>query len=114
MGDMPIRQPQPQQQQTVDQAVEQQRSIFNPTDAVQMHRGLDVQNTSVRDYFGQLGIDVDGPVSQLVQFAQKQMDTRKPIDKMKAIAESQPLPEQAPPQGQGQGGSFRDLLQMES
>lgn len=62
-------------------------SIANPTDAAAMISTGQVNgNMTVRDYLGKLGIDVDGPISQLQQFAQKTMENASPMGKMRNIS----------------------------
>ncbi len=74
-------------------AVKQNMSIFNPVDATAMRESGEITpQTTIREFFASKGIDVDGPVTQLVQFVQDQAQKAQPINKMKAIA------------GQGQGG----------
>jgi hypothetical protein len=91
-------------------------SMFNPVDIAGMKSPghpmhVDPQKTTIRDYFKQQGVDVDGPVIQLVKFAQDQAGKANPINKMQNIAEQGgggvPVPpggQMRPPQG-GPGGS---------
>jgi hypothetical protein len=72
----------------------QNTSIFNPTDMAMMKQdGKLSSNMTVRDFFAQNGVDVDGPVSQLLKFAQDQVQKASPMSKMQAMAGPQ---EQAP------------------
>lgn len=105
-------------EQSTEQVMEEQRSVFNPTDVAAMTKqGKLNPRMSVIDYLGQLGIDPNGPATQLVQFAKQQMQKRNPMNKMQALAGSSPrpapgpqqAPPQAPPQGGG-GGGLSDLL----
>lgn len=67
--------------------VEKNLSPFNPNDLAAMKgSGRFTPDMTVRDYFGQLGVDVDGPVTQLVQLAQKGMENASPLGKMKNIS----------------------------
>jgi len=76
------------------------KSIFNPVDASMMkQRGEINPNMSVREYFAKLGVDVEGPVSQLVDMAKDQMAKADPINKMKSIAGG-PTPGMKPGMGQ--------------
>jgi hypothetical protein len=75
------------------------RSVFNPTDMSMMaQEGEITPDMPIREYFAKLGVDVDGPISQLVEMAKGQMQKADPLNKMKAIAGG---PQQGmPPQGQ--------------
>lgn len=67
--------------------VEKNLSVFNPTDAALMGvSGKMTPNMSVRDFLAQQGIDVDGPVTQLVELAKRQMANADPLTKMRNIA----------------------------
>lgn len=69
--------------------VEKNRSILNPTDAATMGaRGQMDPNMSIRDWLGQFGVDVEGPVGQLQQFMKKQSQNANPLTKMQNIAQS--------------------------
>jgi hypothetical protein len=58
------------------------------------------EKMTVRDALQELGIDVDGPVTQLTEFAQKQTQNATVPGKMKNIASmGQPAP--PPPGGMG-------------
>jgi hypothetical protein len=62
-------------------------SALNPTDAAMMgSSGQFTPDMTVADYFQKLGIDVNGPVTQLVDFAKKQQENANPINKMRNIA----------------------------
>ena len=62
-------------------------SIANPTDAAALiSSGQFSADMTVRDYLGKLGIDVDGPITQLQQFAQKSVENASPMGKMKNIS----------------------------
>jgi hypothetical protein len=85
-------------------------SIFNPADAAMMKQeGSLNPDMSVRQFLETQGIDVEGPVTQLLKFAKDQIDKAKPVNKMAAIAgqAAAPLPQGIPqgaPQGQAMGG----------
>ncbi len=69
-------------------AIEKNRSILNPTDAATMQaRGQMDPNMSIRDWLGQFGVDVEGPVGQLQQFMKKQSQNANPLTKMQNIAQ---------------------------
>jgi hypothetical protein len=72
---------------------------------------------TIRDFFQKQGIDVDGPVTQLVDFAKKQVANANPLTKMRNIAADTSLkpgggpptmpgvkPMQAPPSQPGPQG----------
>jgi hypothetical protein len=117
--------------------MEQMRSPMNPADLAAMKQsGKISRNLSIREYFANLGVDVDGPATQLVEMAKRQMQNADPRNKMKALANSNPPadpvrqqmagrgapppgkgaprpPRQPQPQGGGappQGGGLRELL----
>lgn len=72
--------------------MKQNMSIFNPVDATAMRESGEItQQTTIREFFASKGVDVDGPISQLVQFVQDQKQKANPLGKMQAMA------------GQGQG-----------
>ena len=100
MPQMPNNMPQPNAPQpNVMQDVKQNMSIFNPVDAAAMKEsGQFSSNMSIRDFFAQQGVDVDGPVTQLLQFAKDQAKKASPLGKMQAIAG-----QGAPPAGQQAG-----------
>lgn len=68
--------------------IEKNRSILNPTDAATMGaRGQMDPNMPIRQWFQQFGVDVDGPVSQLVEMAKKQKANAGGLTKMQNIAQ---------------------------
>ena len=87
-------------------------SMFNPTDLGAMKQETDRnmgtfagvnENTTVRDFFGKLGVDVDGPVTQLTELAGSQMKKGNPLGKMENMASpGGPGPRPTPPGGPGQ------------
>jgi hypothetical protein len=100
-------------------ALGQNASLFNPTDLAATKQATDAgkgpfagmdENSTVRDFLGQLGIDVDGPVSQLIQFSKDQMGKADPLNKMENIAGAGPAgagagpPPMPPGAPQGQPG----------
>ena len=113
---MPGKQPDNQAMQ----ALRGNASIFNPVDIAGMRSPghpmhIDPQKTTIRDYFKQQGVDVDGPVIQLVKFAQDQAGKANPINKMQNMAQQggggmpvppggQMKPPQGPPGGSSGGG----------
>lgn len=80
-------------------AMKQNMSIFNPVDATAMRESGEITpQTTIREFFASKGVDVDGPVSQLVQFVQDQAKKASPLGKMQAIAGQGQGPQpQAPP-----------------
>ena len=74
-----------------------QESIFNPADAaMKAGRGDINAQMTVRDVLGKMGIDVEGPASQLVKFSQDQMQKRTMSGKL-----GMQRPPQMPPGGPG-------------
>lgn len=62
-------------------------SVFNKNDAALMGASGQLSpDMTVRDFLGQQGIDVDGPVTQLVEMAKKQAANANPMTKMQNIA----------------------------
>jgi len=85
----------------IQKKIQDNMSIFNPTDAAMMKQNGQLDpNMSIRDFFQMNGVDVDGPISQLVKFAQDQIGKANPLNKMQAIAGQGPMQQ---PQGQPQG-----------
>lgn len=81
--------------------IAQNQSMFNPADLAGMKQTGDVTpQMTVRDFLQKMGIDVDGPVTQLQEFAQKQVQGGKALGKMQniALAPGQGAP-RVPPQG---------------
>jgi hypothetical protein len=85
------------------------KSMLNPTDVSTMKQSGELsQNMTVRDYLGKFGIDVDGPVTQLVEAFKKQSQTASMPGKMGAIAggpgmgqPQKPFPQGRPPMVSG-------------
>ena len=76
------------------------RSVFNPVDASMMKQEGEIRpDMTVREYFAKLGVDVEGPVSQLIDMAKDQMGKADPMNKMKSIAGG-PTPGVKPGMGQ--------------
>ena len=68
--------------------VESNRSWLNPTDAlVRMGRIAQDPPRTVRDLLAREGIDVDGPIEQLAQFADRELSNAHPLGKMRNIAD---------------------------
>lgn len=84
-------------------AMKQNMSIFNPVDATAMRESGEItQQTTIREFFASKGVDVDGPITQLVQFVQDQAQKAQPLNKMKAMAGQGPQSPMMAGQGQGQ------------
>jgi hypothetical protein len=84
------------------QAIEQNRSVFNPTDVASLvQSGQFTPQTTVTEFLGFFGIDPNGPVTQLIDFQKNQIDKADPLNKMKAIAGAgkapAPTPQAQPP-----------------
>lgn len=62
-------------------------SVLNPKDANLMaNSGQMSPDMSVRDFLAQQGVDVDGPVTQLVDLAKKQASNANPMNKMRNMS----------------------------
>jgi hypothetical protein len=102
-------------------AMKETRSMLNPVDLASMKqesKGQITGDMSVRDFLAKVGIDVEGPATQLQQFAKKQVENADPIKKMQNMAamgkgggmQGGP-PQGQPPQGAPpQGGGLEDLM----
>jgi hypothetical protein len=94
-------------------AIQSQQSIMNPTDASMMGQNGEITpEMTVREYLAKEGIDVEGPVTQLIDMAKGQMQMADPMNKMKAFA-GRPQPGQAPQPPAGrvpQGAGMERLL----
>lgn len=104
------------------QRVGENMSVLNPTDRAMMKQsGAVTPETPIREYFGMLGIDVDGPMSQLAGAMKDQMAKADPVQKMQRLAgggpgmgQPAPMPQgggmpQGAPQGKP-GGDLKSLL----
>jgi len=81
--------------------VKQNMSMFNPVDMAAMKQsGAFTPDMKVKDVLLKIGIDPEGPATQLVEFAKKQHQNADPLGKMKNIASTAP---QGEPQGEPQG-----------
>jgi hypothetical protein len=56
-------------------------SGMNPMDAARIGQGAST-NMTVRDFLSKQGIDVDGPVTQLIEFAKRTAANATPMGKM--------------------------------
>ncbi len=75
--------------------VKDNMSMFNPVDMASMKKeasvgagpmgGMD-RETTVRDFLGKMGIDVDGPVTQLSDLVKSQTEKANPLTKMQKIS----------------------------
>lgn len=76
-------------------------SMFNPADASMMAAsGQFSQNMTVRDVLGKMGVDVDGPATQLVDLFKSQMQNRTLTGKLGIGGAPQGGPPGMMPQGQ--------------
>ena len=67
--------------------VDKNLSAMDPTGAALMSAKNPVNpGMTVADYLKQMGIDVNGPVQQLIDFAQKQQANANPMNRMRNIA----------------------------
>ena len=101
-------------------------SMLNPADLAGMKGSMGGQGGgTVREFLAKVGIDVDGPVDQLVEFGKKQLANRTGMGKMKSMAGGAPppggpMPGGPPsagpppggpmPSGPPPGGGLKDLL----
>lgn len=95
-------------------AMKENRSMFNPTDVASMKQDVAGMggmgpDTTIRNYLGTMGIDVDGPVTQLTDFAKKQTDNADPLKKMQNMAGK---PSMGPAEPAPEGGGMDALLNM--
>lgn len=104
----------------IDATLRQNRSVFNPADLTAMKQeGEITPDMSIRDYFARLGVDVEGPVSQLVEMGKQQMQKANPLNKMQAVAggpkpgakpgmgQPAPMPQGGPPEAPGMQGLLK-------
>jgi hypothetical protein len=100
-------------------AIDKSQSILNPRDAFMMkEQGKIRKDMTVRELFGGLGVDVDGPVTQLAEMVMREKQKADPLGKMRALAGADQMPEQDISTGDPamggmpteQGGSLDDLL----
>ncbi len=67
-------------------------SAFNPVDLAAMKQsGAFSPDMKVKDVLAKIGIDVEGPASQLVEFAKNQVKNADPLGKMKSVAATAPV-----------------------
>jgi len=69
------------------QIMKEKQSFLNPSDMGAMSAdGAITADMSIRQFLESQGMDVEGPVTQLVQWQMSQMENADPLNKMKAIA----------------------------
>lgn len=84
----------------IAQRAMQTRSLLNPTDRSMMQQdGTFNPNMSVNDFLKQMGVDPNGPVTQLTSLWQQQSQNANPINKMQSIAGAPPAPPGGPQVG---------------
>lgn len=115
MGGMPQMGGQPPPQNDARQNMEQNRSMLNPADAtMMMQEGKFRPDMTVRDFLQEsMGVDVDGPVSQLIEASKKQLQNRSAIGKTANMAKGAGRPAFVPP-GQNEPGMEPGLDAMMS
>lgn len=90
-----------------------QRSLLNPTDLSNAASSgqIDPRKTTIRQFFAQQGVNVDGPLIELLKLYQGERSKANPLEKMKALAPEQgpPAPPQAPA-GQPAEANLESLL----
>lgn len=90
----PTHQPMPGGQPDAGQVMDNMRSPMNPTDMAAMQEQgpqIDPNTTTVRELMMMQGIDVDGPVSQLIQKVQEMEHNADPVNKAQAMAQAPPM-----------------------
>lgn len=98
--------------QAVENRVQQSQSILNPTDLSMMVQDGKIRpDMTVNQFLEQVGVDPNGPVTQLMQMMNKQSQDANPVNKMQAIAGQAPggMPP-GQPAAPPQGGGLRGLL----
>lgn len=105
----------------VMQGLKQNRSVLNPTDLSMMQQeGEITPDMTVRDYFAKLGVDVDGPLTQLIEMGKQELQKANPLNKMQAIAggpkagpkpmgKPPQMPMGGPPEAPGMGGLLKQF-----
>jgi len=83
-------------------------SIMNPMDLASMKQSGDfanIESMTVSDVLSQLGIDPNGPATQLVEFGKKQVQNADMVGKMQNIAaDTEGMEEEAPTEDTGLEG----------
>lgn len=89
MGGMPQPQAPAQGEPTPSDVVESNRSLLNETDALtMMGRSTLTPETTLGEFLGQMGMDVNAPaLPQLQRFAKAQLGNQDPLSKMQNIAQ---------------------------
>jgi hypothetical protein len=86
-----------------DQPFRDQLSMHRPDDISAMtQNGMLSPEMTIRDFFGQFGVDVDGSIMQLAELADKQEANADPMNKMKSLAGGSPPGAQGMPGAGGQ------------
>jgi hypothetical protein len=105
-------------QKTLPQAMDESLSVMNPQDAFLMaERGMLRADMSVRELFSTLGVDVEGPVTQLSEMVQRETQKANPLNKMKAAAAASPMADPVAAKLGNEGGmpfsgSLEDLMYL--
>jgi hypothetical protein len=93
-------------------AVEKNLSIFNPKDFILMVKTMaNDPKATVRDLLQRLGIDADGPVTQVTDFLMKSKENATPLGQIKNMAGAGPLATAGPPQGEPQMPGRKPMVQ---
>jgi len=99
------------QNNPTQQAMDETKSMMNPTDLAGIAESGEITpDMSIRQFLEMNGMDVEGPVTQLVEWQMKQMENADPLNKMKAIAGKGGMPQggaNMQPQGQPPGAGSR-------
>ena len=93
------------------QQMDADRSALNGVDMAARfgQNPMDPENTTVREYLERMGIQVDGPVSQLLDWAKKQTALKQPGQKPPAQPANPPGRPPVATTGQS-GGNLQSLM----
>lgn len=101
-------------QKSVPQSMDEGLSVMNPQDAFLMaERGMLRKDMSVRELFSTLGVDVEGPVTQLSEMVQRETQKANPLNKMKAAVSASPIPDPVATRLGSQGGMNQESGSLE-
>ncbi len=101
-------------QKSVPQSMDEGLSVMNPQDAFLMaERGMLRKDMSVRELFSTLGVDVEGPVTQLSEMVQRETQKANPLNKMKAAAAASPMTDPVSSRLGSQGGMSQESGSLE-
>jgi hypothetical protein len=74
-------------QKNIGETLDENLSVLNPQDAfVMAEKGMLRKDMTIRELFSGLGVDVEGPVTQLSEMVTRETEKANPLNKMKAAA----------------------------